>query len=255
MQLQHLLIAAGVAACHGCNPLKQWWSPTKIRSWFPDALPTHTSSEIVFRLESGAPKTAGLSLWAADGRQAASIDCELTHESSVFAIGDLPEVTCPTPPLAPGSYSMRFSSDSSCGSKSYAPLNVTIDVVEPAHLTAVSPAHGPEKIESSVTLTGSNIGGPHVVCSFTFPAAPGAKMGCSMDMSGYPASEVTSTSVVCRLPKWPGPVMKYDGHGGFNPSEGAVCSREVQVQLTNDGRVYSQESVVFRYDDSAEVLV
>lgn len=134
-------------------------------------------------------------------------------------------------------------------------LDGTIEVIEPAHLTEVSPAHGSEKVETSITLTGSNIGGPHVFCEFTFPNAPGAKFGCSMTTSTYKASAVTSTSAVCKVPAWPGPLTQYDGHGGFHPVEGAVCSREVHVQLTNDARVTSQELLVFRYDDVSEVLV
>jgi len=256
MQIRHLLIAASVAACQGCNPLRRLWTPAKVHSWSPDALPAHARFDIVMLLDNGAPRTAGLTLWTADGHQAASIDCKLTHEVLVSSFRDLAEVTCSTLPLTPGNYSMLFSSDRSCGPKSYEPFNASIAVIEPPQVAGASPAHGPAKASTSVKITGSNIGGPHVFCDLTFPAAPGAKFGCESSSATVKASEVTSTSAVCEIPKWSGPITQYDGHGGFHPMEDAKCSREVQIQLTNEGTVYSQEPLVFRYDDEAvQVLV
>lgn len=253
-QLRQVLLAAGVAACHGCSIWGQLWAP-KVHNWSPDALPANYPSKIVVVLGSGAPTTAGLTLWAADGSQAADISCELTKTSSQYAVGDLPEVTCPTPALAVGTYRARFSSDRTCGASSYAPLDRSVDVVEPAHVEGASPSHGPEKAKTSVTISGSNFGGPHVNCRLTFPPAPGAKFGCSMTVSDVVATEVTPTSVVCQLPAWPGPVMKYAGSEGFKPLEGAACSRDVHVEISNDVRVYSQEPLVFHYDDTEQVMV
>jgi len=256
MQPRLAIVAACFAFGQACNPLTRLF-PASVHSWSPDALPAHFSSSILIRLNSGAPRTAGLTLWANNSTQVASIDCELTHEPSKYAIGDLPEVTCPTPPLAVGTYSARFSSDRSCGDSSFKPLDSTVDVVEPAHLVAATPAHGPEKVETSVRISGSNLGGPHMFCKLIFPPAPGAKIGCSMHEADYGASEVTPTSAVCRIPAWPGPVLQDDGHGGMHPVPGAECSREVHIQITNDARVYSQEPIVFRYDAAvaAEILV
>lgn len=254
MQLRHVLVAAGVAACQGCNPLKQLWA-AKVHNWTPGALPAHFPFSVVVTLDWGAPTAAGLTLWAADGKQVASADCELTKSSSSHAIADLPEVTCPTPPLAPGSYSMRFSSDRSCGAKSYAPLEGAIDVIEPAHVAAASPAHGPEKASTSIKVSGTNLGGPHMGCRFTFPPAPGAKFGCDMTEAGDGAFEVTATSAVCQVPAWPGPMMQEQADHTLKPVEGAVCSREVHVQITNDARVWSQKPLVFRYDGAEHVLV
>jgi len=252
MPLRFAAFAAGLAACQACTP-REWLFPADVKSWSPNTVPAQFPSKIVVRVNSSAP--AGMKLWAANGSQVASIDCELTHESSKYAVGDLPEVTCPIPPLAVGTYSARFSSDRSCGAWSYRSLGSSIFVIEPAHLTAVTPAHGPEDVVTSIRLSGSNMGGQHVFCNFIFPPAPGAKIGCEMGQADDVASDVTPTSAVCRIPKWPGPVPQYDGHGGFKPTPGAACSREVHVQLTNDALVYSQEPIVFRYDSSTEVLV
>jgi len=249
MQLIHLLIATGVIACQGCSQLGQ----VHVRNWSPDASPANFSTKIVLTLDQGNAGSPGLSLWSVDGRQVASIDCEITaRKTSKWTLG---EVTCLAPPLAPGNYSLRFYSDRSCGSESYMPLKGTFDMIDPPHLTAASPAHGPENAETVITITGSNIGGPHVNCEFTFPPATGAKFGCSMDASTDSAVKVTPTSAVCRVPSWPGPLTQYDGKGGFKPLEGAACGREVHVQMTNDGRVHSMEPLVFHYDEAMQVLV
>jgi len=165
------------------------------------------------------------------------------------------EANCPIPPLAVGNYPLLLSADASCGVDSYAPMAVEIEVIEPVRLTGVKPAHGPAGSEAMVVLSGSNIGGPHVFCQYTFPAGPGAKLdgsgnpiGCSMSQASYPALSFSATSVACMVPHWPGPAIECSGSKGCMPVEGAVCDYKVRVQVTNDAKVSSPEKIFFTYD-------
>lgn len=176
------------------------------------------------------------------------------------------EIMCPIPPLAVGTYPLLLSSDASCGESTYAPMAVDVGVIEPAHLSSIAPAHGPEGNEAKVEVSGSNIGGPHVFCEYTFAAAPGARldgsgnpMGCSMKKASYPALNFSTVSAACMVPHWPGPLQKC-GFGGCKPVEGAVCDRRVSVQVTNDAKVSSPEAIFFAYDSKVsqsdhEILV
>jgi len=188
----------------------------------------------------------------------------LLHDSAGVAVGEprpcdpidmWGEAKCPIPPLAVGNYPLLLSADASCGESSYAPMAVEIEVIEPARLTGVVPTHGPVGSEAKVMLSGSNIGGPHVFCEYTFPAGPGARldgsgnpMGCSMSQASYPALNFSATSVACMVPHWPGPAMKCGGSEGCRPVDGAVCDYKVRMQVTNDAKVSSPEDIFFTYD-------
>merc|ERR1719231_28810 len=229
----------------GCNPLLP--ALVKAQRVRPDALPAGFSSEILFVFRSSSskppePTTAGLRLFDAKGSQVADISCHMGIAPAKYELGPVKVAICPTPALVVGSFQMQLSADPTCGALSYKKLDDVMDVIEPPHLSGLTPAHGPQKKKTTVTISGTNIGGPHVSCEFRFPPAPGAKSGCSMTVSTGPAEKSTSSSVTCTVPEWPGPLTQYDGKGGFVPVPGAVCSKEVDVTVTNDARVNSQES-------------
>jgi hypothetical protein len=148
--------------------------------------------------------------------------------------------------MEPGKYEVFFAPDVSCGASAFSDTGVLFEVIEPAHIQRMEPAEGLEQAETTITLVGSNIGGPRVYCDLHWLKADGAKWGCEMTVDSAPAVNWTSTSAVCVVPKWPGPLTQYDGKGGFHPLEGAECGRKVRVQLTNDAKVES-EPIIFRY--------
>lgn len=249
---------AALALGDACNPfdLKK-----EVKTFTPDALAAGAQGTVIvaFNLWPGipAPKTAGLMLKTSAGAAAAAlIKCIPGQAPEGSGLEGLPAVLCPVPAdgLAPGSYPMSFSGDASCGPDSYKDLG-SVDVIEPAHIQALQPSHGPSKQVTNMTIVGTHIGGPRVFCEFSFPPGDGAKFGCSMTEAGYPAWQVTSTSASCTVPAWPGPLSQYDGHGGFVPVPGAVCAKHVNVRLTNDARVSSLEPIQFSYDDLVDERV
>merc|ERR1712110_289949 len=105
------------------------------------------------------------------GKEVSRGVCSLTSDGQVpGAVGFPAVVRCAFPGLDVGTYALSLSADRSCDAKSYYATDVAVEIIEPAHLNSVSPANGPEKDETSITLTGTNIGGPHVTCEYTFEA-------------------------------------------------------------------------------------
>jgi len=254
------LLAALVGVGSACNPLA-YVKTVDLRSVESPFFVPNTPSKLKVMLNS---------YWYT-GRQIGI----LLHDSSGGVVASAQpcepldlwgEIWCPIPALALGTYNLLLSPDASCGESSYAPMASDVEVIEPAHLTGISPAHGPGSKEAKVVVAGSNIGGPHVFCEYTFAAGPGAKLdgsgnplGCSMTKASYPALNFSASSAACMVPHWPGP-LEQCGQGSCKPVDGAVCDLKVRVQVTNDAKVSSPEVVFYAYDSKVshsdhEVLV
>jgi len=249
-----------------CNPLA-FAHPLQIHSAMSPFFIPHTSSSLDVVFESvwatgSAGKNVGFKL-TQSGKEVAQGVCEQESDGQVpGAIGFLPNVRCAIPPLAVGIYDFSVSGDRSCGKQSYWATDVHVEIIEPAHINSITPAHGPAKADSNITVAGTNIGGPHVTCEYTYEAGEGAKLdgsgnplGCSMSTAAYPALSFTATSVSCQTPEWPGPMLQCGAADGCHPVEGAVCSRKMRVSISNEAKVHSPETVHFTYDDTVEVIV
>lgn len=243
-----LLVAALVGVSSACNPLAYVKSVVLRNSMSPFFVPG-TAGNLTVTLKTSwyTGRPPGIMIHDIAGAAVARPrPCE--------PVGMFGQTKCPIPPLAVGNYPLLLSADASCGVNSYSPMAVKIEVIEPAHLIAITPAHGPAGSKAKVVLSGRNIGGPDVFCQYTFSAGPSAQldssgnpMGCSMSQASYPALSFSANSVACMVPRWPGPAIKC-GREGCKPVEGAVCDYKVGVQVTNDARVSSPEKIFFTYD-------
>jgi hypothetical protein len=248
-----------------CNPIA-YVHQLEIQSVLSPFFISHTESNLDVTFKSVAltgsyGKNVGFQLLK-NGSEFTEGVCPQSSDGQVpGAIGFLPSVSCALPALDVGTYKLALSGDRSCGSRSYWSTDVEVEIIEPAHTSSVVPSQGAATATSNITVTGTNIGGPHVSCEFTFEAGHGAKldgsgnpMGCSMKKADYPAQHFTADSVSCVAPAWPGPVQQCGMHG-CHDVDGAVCSRKVRVAISNDAKVHSPEPLYFNYVDSAEVVV
>lgn len=257
MKFRFLTVVVGVSsACNLSADLSANLS-TVHPPYFVPHVPGELAVELKYVAWTGSGgKNVGFILKGPSGNNVTHGVCKLTGTQSPYAIGFHPQVTCPIPAMDIGKYPLFLSGDASCGPWSYNAADVDVEVIEPAHVMGIAPTHGPKSNETKVTIAGSNIGGPHVFCKFTFGAGQGASLsgdgsplGCSMTMGSYPAFSVTATSAECIAPKWPGPLQQC-GMGGCHPVPGAVCDRKVRVQLTNEAKVYSIEPSFYFYDEA-----
>lgn len=222
MQLHHLVVAAvvGIGLAYGYED-PQAYNPF----WLPSRSPFEVTVILWDR-----PPTPGLTWWAADGTQVGSASCKP---------GVYPELKCEAPPFDVGTYIVKFSSDTSKGVGGFKEVKPPVEVIEPPHVTSVSPAHGPEGSPTNITLSGTNIrGGPRTWCHFTY-SPTGRTHGCEVTTAEIRAHQVTEGSASCLAPKWPGPLK----------ISNATCSRDVKVQLTNEQKVWSQDPIVFHHDE------
>lgn len=251
---------------NACNPIA-FAHPLQVHSAMSPFFIPHTASnlDVVFKsvwATGSDGKNVGFKL-SQSGKEVAHGACDQASDGQVpGAIGLPPSVRCTIPPMDVGTYDFSVSGDRSCGDHSYWATDVQVEIIEPAHVESITPPHGSAKAGSNITMTGTNIGGPHVTCEYTYEAGEGAKLdgsgnplGCSMSKAAYPALSFSTTTVSCRTPEWPGPMQQCGGAGGCHPVDGAVCSRKMRVSISNEAKVNSPEVVHFTYDDTVEVVV